>query len=162
MSNLILFATLGIFFLLVLYLLHFLWRVIRGEKSKDGQVGLGSLVFGLGLGAVAIFFYSQDKEPELRTTARQLYAEFDNNEFNAQAKYGGKDVVISGEIATSGASLGEPWIIFDVNSKLFGVQCFFSQSDAAKLSATKGQNIKVSGTVKRMTGSVIVENCKPI
>ena len=98
--------------------------------------------------------------PDYSVTAKQIYNEFETNEVAAFAKYNGKLVVITGKYKGSGMSLDKPFIVMDVGSMFFSVQCMFDKSKAAQVaSLQKGSIINLAGKVSGQTGNIFLNNC---
>lgn len=186
MNNAIAFAVLLLLLAGLIYVLHFVYRVLRGERQtsirkagadpsiktvnssdkKSASTNLLSVL--LIILVVGGYFVLKNKgdlltsvnKPEFELTATQLYNEFNDNELAAYAKYKDKVISVSGRYAASGVSLGNPWILLDAGSKFFTIQCFLkSNSVQAAASLKKGSNVRVKGIVSGKTGNVFLDSC---
>ena len=98
-------------------------------------------------------------------SADKICNEYESNEVAADAMYKGKTIVLFGAIQDIGKDLNnkEPYIVIGGSRSLKGVKCFFPQEDPV-INLSKGQRIRVKGTVKGKTEAnslfyVVVENC---
>lgn len=91
----------------------------------------------------------------IKVTPEQLYDAFDQNEVNANNKYGGKTVIVTGQVLKISVSGGQPIIELaeNANEEAFGeVNCYFdsNSSDSSRIAnLKKGQKVTVKGVVKK-------------
>lgn len=94
----------------------------------------------------------------VEVTAKQLYADYEANEVNADDKYKGKVLHVSGTISTIGKDvLDTPYVEFAGDSGL-GVQCMFDDAGALG-SLKKGQQLAVRCKGDGKLGNVILRGC---
>jgi len=139
----------------------------KSDTDKDDVSGTTILI--VLIVAVSIVIYASlnptqrqviTVAPDYRVSAKQLYKEFEANEVAAFAKYNEKLVAVTGKNKGSGMSLGRPFIVMDVGSMFFSVQCMFDKSKAAQVGALqKGQIISLVGRVSGQTGNVFLNDC---
>lgn len=105
---------------------------------------------------------SQSKEA-IKVTAMKLISDYEANEVNADAKYKGNIVEVSGIVGAIGKDiLDTPYITLkNVNEfAITDVQCMFSKENEPELSqVSKNQQITLRGEVSGKLGNVIVNNC---
>jgi len=96
-------------------------------------------------------------------TAKQLYEDYENNEVNADIKYKGKVVIVSGVIQDIGKDIMDSaYIIFgDDKGFLDDVQCMFTSSSGNSTIAqlSKGQSVSVKREVSGKMGNVLLSKC---
>lgn len=103
-------------------------------------------------------------EPEelISVSAQRLFSDYESNEVNADSKYKGKNLEVSGTIKSIGKDiLDDPYITLKSGGdfEIFSVQCFFDdESELASLK--KGQRVTVIGTCDGKFGNVTLKNCQ--
>ena len=98
----------------------------------------------------------------LKVKARELYADYENNEIAADLKYKDKVYTITGYIRSIGKDVtNRPYILLQTNNSLFGVQCFFENSEIHSLARlSKKQYVYVKGKITgHSIGYILVEKC---
>lgn len=100
--------------------------------------------------------------PELTIDAVSLYNVYHNNEIAGDAKYKGKNILVTGGIGAIGKDLfGSPYIVLLASPiSSIGVQCDFPSSYASQLiNLSIGQRVRVQGTCSGYIISVLLDNC---
>ena len=144
---------------------------LNGEGSDPTKKELDKCVNGLkkvmpqinrDLGLVLIGYLSQDLDELNKQIAKQesaqglveisatkLAEEFKNNELQANEKYKGHDVVVTGQVNSIRESWGK--IILSISADEFGltsVDCMILPEEKTKvINLQKGEKVKVKGTV---------------
>jgi hypothetical protein len=110
---------------------------------------------------------TSEPKPVLSVTAIKMASEYKANEVSADAKYKDQLVEISGTVDTIGKDIVDtPYISFETENPyeiINRIQCMFKNEDTVALSAvSKGQKIRLRGTVSGELGNIIVKGCKII
>lgn len=98
-----------------------------------------------------------------KLTANALYQEYNDNAINADIKYKGKNVEVSGRIKRIGTDiLNDPYVVLGGTGILDGVQCMFPKDQAAQLAELRKQQfIVVAGEVRGIViGNVLLKKCR--
>ncbi len=97
-----------------------------------------------------------DQEPEFRVTAAEMVAEYTANESEADDKYKGKVVVVTGVISeVYRGFLYTPYVDLEA-----GVRCSFSDNeDEVMLTLEEGQTISMKGQGDRLLFGVELRGC---
>lgn len=150
----------------------------QGTILFYGFIGLGACFFCAMLFAVA--YYGNRVERKVRAsaasaaynnpspayilTADELYAEYQQNQLAAAAKYEGKIVVVSGAIASIREDItGTPYLLLSIKDMLIGgVQCYFKKENKYRLmNLSKSQQVRIRGRVGSMTiGYIGIKDCQ--
>ena len=92
-------------------------------------------------------------------TATQLFKDYDANEVNADDKYKGKVLRVTGTISTIGKDiLDTPYIAFATSNEIMSVQCMFDDTGILG-SLRKGQKLTVRCKGDGKLGNVILRGC---
>jgi hypothetical protein len=161
------------------------WGSIEGRNRKKVFLyyGLGALFLYVFTRISAINYYSDNVDNNknttntqtnisttnneiIKVTPKEIDDAFKNNQINAEQKYKGKSVSITGKVYDIDSDNGKPVLgLVNTDNKyditVANVRCYFSNtnqnSKIAKLS--KGQTITIKGTVDGYGLSVITDNC---
>jgi predicted small secreted protein len=97
-----------------------------------------------------------DKEPELVVSAAQMAEDYEKSESEADDKYKGKVVLVTGVISTIYRGiLQTPYVELEA-----GVRCHFSDNeDAVMLMLTEGQTVSMKGQGDRLLSGVELRGC---
>ena len=139
---------------------------------KKWKIILGMLVITGFAAALLVYFFVYNKphrdferaEPDLVLSAADLYNDFILDEAAAEAKYAGKVVLISGEVAAVEQADDMVIVSFVFTDGMFGgegVRCTMLENHHAHaLQLSPGDKIAVKGYCTGFTGmDVIVEHC---
>jgi hypothetical protein len=101
-----------------------------------------------------------NKDAAFTMESRQLFNEFDQNEAEANKKYLGKVITVSGKVADKGVdSKGAMSIILE-GGEMAGVGCQFDKNALKDIqNVKKGQFIKVKGMCTGMLMDVVLVDC---
>lgn len=113
---------------------------------------------------------SSEKDKEKKTksgkvaatlTADALYRAYKANEVQADSKYKGKVLKVSGVVDGIGKDmLDKPYVSLKTSSPIMTVQCFFSKSHLKTLgNLKKGQELTVKGVCDGKLGNVMLRGC---
>ena len=106
----------------------------------------------------------RNRKPDYDVYASGISKEYEDNEVRADAKYGGRRVIVRGKINNISLSMfgSGGYIVLEGHDWLSGVHCQFK--DASVLANfSKGQSVSIWGTVGKggtTMGSVILKNCQ--
>ncbi len=140
-----------------------------GNRSNNTKVGIYTLrrTLSAGIFALLIVFAAcqteagiaksiVDKDPEFRLSATQLAAEYAVSESEANEKYKGKVILVTGVVSTIYRGfLYTPYV--DLEG---GVRCNFSDTeDAVMLELSEGQTISMKGQGDRLFIGVELRGC---
>ncbi len=97
-----------------------------------------------------------DKEPDFRVTAAEIVADYTISESEADDKYKGKVVVVTGVISEIYRGfLYTPYVELEA-----GVRCSFSDNeDAVMLALSEGQTVSMKGQGDRLLFGVELRGC---
>ena len=153
------------------YILHFIYRMVKGErltederpkregdqpKPDPGENAKMAYYFIAVLLVAIWFFFGRHYvgPPDYRLDATKLYSEYAKSELTAHA--------FTGEVATTGVSLGAPWVILR-SGGFKGVQCFFPKKRTAEAaSLQKGSTVTVKGVMMEKLGFVMLGKCSKV
>jgi len=130
----------------------------------------GAIVLIVALFAVYVFIYNkphtdyEKAKPDYILTAEELYNEFVENRADAEAKYNGTVVLISGEFSASEHSDDMIILTFSFSDGLFGdegVRCTMLENHQEQaMQLVPGNQVKIKGLCTGFTGyDVIMEFC---
>lgn len=109
------------------------------------------------------FVFTSQKDINLDFIAsEELYKIYEDNEINADIKYKGKQIKITGKVSNIAKDImNKPYVSLGVKGNaVFGIQCFLSKdslSQAAKLK--KDQDTILLGRVDGKFGNIIIRDC---
>lgn len=101
--------------------------------------------------AVGLYWYNKprnslaDAEPAFTITAVELYASFKENEQEANEKFLGKIILVSGITENITDSDSSTSILLSAGDEIGGINCQLNQNDKSKSLPAKGTNIKIKG-----------------
>lgn len=103
-----------------------------------------------------------EEDQALKVNYKTLYADYEANPINADAKYRDKKLQLTGSIATIDRDIGQsPYITFNIDT--YGAKSIKMSfdNDEAVASLKKGQKVTVEGTCTGLFASVLVQisNC---
>jgi hypothetical protein len=102
-------------------------------------------------------------EPVEAISSHQLYSQYEANEVEADNRYKGKIVAVSGTIGDIGKDLmDQAYVLLSSGDPtgMFGVQCFFDESEESSFSSIRsGQQVTIKGQVEGKFGNVLLKNC---
>jgi len=98
---------------------------------------------------------------DIKVTASQLYAAYRANEIDADNKYKGKILEVSGTVSTIGKDiLDSPYVALKTDDIIGVVQCMLENSEKSKAAGLqKGQRIVVQGKNSGLLMNVILRDC---
>jgi hypothetical protein len=101
------------------------------------------------------------QEPEMRVSARQLYADYEANGVAADEKYKGKVLQVTGVINDIDRDIMDNIYVTLKGDQYFGdIQCFFAESHLGTASQlSKGQKITVKGLCDGKLMNVMLKGC---
>lgn len=102
-----------------------------------------------------------DREQVISITARDLYAEYSNNEIAADQKYDDKLLRVSGTVEGVGKDIfDDMYVSLKTDDILGNVRCMLSDSEASEAaSLTEGQSIVVGGKNTDFLMDVTLKGC---
>jgi cytoskeletal protein RodZ len=99
----------------------------------------------------------------IKVTPAELKQAYESNEVNAEKKYKGKVVIITGKISDIRTSMGSAVIGVSSQSKAYidDVSCYFDDNsqDDRIANLSKGQTITIKGTVGSNVVGVSIDDC---
>jgi hypothetical protein len=99
-----------------------------------------------------------DAKP-IEISAADLYEAYSGNEVDADNRYGGKKILVSGTVESVGkALLGEPYVAIGVGHAIFSVQCVFDSPNGLE-SLRPGDRVSIEGICSGVAMNVIVREC---
>ena len=100
-------------------------------------------------------------EAVIYTSAAELYAAYDANELDADARFKGRLLRVSGTVTSIGKEiLGAPYLTLGVGEQMAHVQCVFSRQDTASLAALrKGMKVTITCKCAGKLLNVILKDC---
>jgi hypothetical protein len=105
----------------------------------------------------------KSSEASVSTSAVQLYAQYEANEVEADNKYKGKVLAVTGVAGDIGKDImDEAYVLLSSGDALgmFGVQCFFSESEEQNFSNLRtGQQLTIKGRCDGKFGNVFLKDC---
>ncbi|MBJ7391862.1 MAG: hypothetical protein JHC85_09860 [Chthoniobacterales bacterium] len=103
----------------------------------------------------------KSSEALVTISAVQLYGQYETNEVEADNRYKGKVVTVTGEIENIGKDLtDEAYVSLGTGNILFSVQCFFGESEEHSFtSLRKGQQLTIKGRCDGKFGNVFLQDC---
>lgn len=105
---------------------------------------------------------SSSRSPAYKISARQLYAEYEQNEVGADNKYRNRIVDITGTVDDiSRTIIGDQIsVILDRHGIIGSVQCYFPETEAGQIGQlSRGSRVTVRGVVTGKMMAVQVEDC---
>lgn len=104
----------------------------------------------------------EEKEVAITITAKELFAQYEANEIQADEKYKNKRLEVSWEISNIGKDiLDNPYIALKTTNAIWSVQCMLADSEKSKASQLqKGGQITLEGKNTGKLGNVILRDCK--
>ena len=102
------------------------------------------------------------QEPAISITAKELIAEYDENEIVADEKYKNKNLKITGTITSIGSGINDPYIVLRDGESYLSVQCYFDKNQSKLTELKKGDQITIKGIGKGKILNVNVGKCKII
>lgn len=110
---------------------------------------------------------SVNKIAYIEVTANELWNAFDENEIDAEQKYNGKTVRITGIVSdiNSADTFTSANVLLAVDNSYFGsVQCNFNSENANALATlNKGQSVTIEGTCRTLSiYNLIIRSCQVI
>lgn len=100
-------------------------------------------------------------QPAIEVTAVALYAEYEENEIAADARYGDRVLQVSGTIKDMGKDiLSDLYVTLETENYGGSVQCMLADSEIAKaVLLTKGSQIVVKGENSGKLGNIVLRDC---
>jgi hypothetical protein len=138
-------------------------------KSKTFRIS-AAIVLLVILGGAAYGYYMfnlkrtdlSKVKPAYVISSNELFSAFDSDETGATAKFAGKVVEVSGNVAQVefGSTDSTLSVTLREDDELSGVICTFSGvEDKSKLNISAGQKISVRGECSGMLMDVLLNNC---
>ena len=110
-----------------------------------------------------IHLLKSSSEASVAISAVQLYAQYEANEVEADNKYKGKVLAVTGVAGDIGKDImDEAYVLLSSGDALgmFGVQCFFSESEEQNFSNLRtGQQLTIKGRCDGKFGNVFLKDC---
>jgi hypothetical protein len=130
------------------------------EESIETDISSGSPV-GSSTGDTSPPTRAQPTDSAVHVTARKLFRDYDANEVNADEKYKGKTLVVSGRIGKIGKDLLDTmYVELKSANPIFGVQCMFADKHKSQLAkAAKGRQVTIRGKCDGKLGNVLLRGC---
>ncbi len=160
------------------YLIHFIYRVIRGERfveekpeeTPENELDIEDkskiLIYFVAVSLFAVWFFfgrNYVGAPDFRVNADQVFSEYTTGELAAHTKYYDKTVQVTGEVVASGVSAGAPWVMLYGGGHKRGVQCFFPKKRTAEAaSMTKGSQVTFKGVMLEKAIMVVLNKCSKV
>lgn len=102
-------------------------------------------------------------QAEASVSAQQLYNQYEANEVEADNRYKGKVISVTGVIGDIGKDITDNAYVLLSSGDLFGmfgVQCFFDESQEASFTSLRtGQQVAIKGRVDGKFGNVFLKDC---
>ena len=116
---------------------------------------------------LAGFAFAEEKKIEL--TSETMLLDYTRNQVDADMRYGGKEVILSGKITSFSLTQSKEPIIYlndyrNYNLEFKSVACIFSKADNKEIASLRvGRMRKIQGVVDGPSGNVVlVRKCKII
>ncbi len=94
-------------------------------------------------------------------SAPELLKQYTADEANADKKYTGKEIIVTGKVNFFGKSGSNYQVFLEDASAFRDVVCEFPESEASRLAnLRKGQDVKIAGTCNGLMIDVRIRNCK--
>lgn len=103
----------------------------------------------------------QSPRPTEFVSANAMYRDFLDNKVNAEFKYDGKDITVTGQITQIGSSaFGTPFVVLGGNSGIGGIQCYFNLKEKHQIATLRnGEFIDVRGVYYGTDINVLMDGC---
>ena len=100
----------------------------------------------------------------IQVNARELYAEYEENEIQADSKYKGQLIRVLGTIENIGKDiLDNPYIALKTDNIIGSVQCMLADGEEWRAAQLKKENsITLEGKLSWKLGNILIRNCKII
>lgn len=133
--------------ILVLILLGIIGNVMNGDTGAPGSN--------------SPITPQAEAEQAIAITARELYAQYEANEIQADALYKNKTLAVSGTIQNIGKDiLDDPYISFKTDNLIGSVQCMLADTEKEKAAQLReGTAITLQGKNSGKLMNVLLRNC---
>lgn len=105
----------------------------------------------------------KSSEAEVAVSAVQLYGQYEANEVEADNRYKGKVLAVTGVIGDIGKDIvDQAYVLLSAGDALgmFGVQCFFDKSEEPNFGNLRtGQQLTIKGRCDGKFGNVFLKDC---
>lgn len=105
----------------------------------------------------------KSSEPSVAISSVQLYAQYKANEVEADNKYKGKVLAVTGVVGNIGKDiLDQAYVLISSGDALgmLGVQCFFNKSEEQNFGSLRtGQQVTIKGRCDGKLGNVFLKDC---
>lgn len=92
--------------------------------------------------------------------ARRLYSDYEENEIAADQKYKGRQILVLGTVDRVGKDILGGSYVSLVSGEFGSVQCLFNNDSKAQLAdLSKGQQVRIQGTVSGLMMNVLMKDC---
>ena len=125
------------------------------------------LVIAILGGGYAYYLYNKpvastdDIKAELTISADELFSQFENNETEANSKYLGKIIEVSGKVRDfSIGDSGDLNVVLASGNEMFGINCGLAKGQDAKYKNYQvGDTIKIKGECTGISMDVVLTRC---
>ena len=105
---------------------------------------------------------SNPEEVAIKINAEELFASYKENEINADNKFKGNVIEVTGLIGDIGKDIADsPYVALLTGDRFFRVQCMLADKNAGA-NLSKGKLITLRGIGDRKIGNVILRECVPL